>query len=261
MRVLIVDDEPLARTALASILAGRGDVDHCDSAADAIEAQEQLSKQSYDVMLLDIAMPELSGLELLGRLESSKQVVPSVVLVTAYAQHAVEAFEKHAVDYVLKPFSPERVNRAIDFAGRRSASERAAKLMEWVPHLRNLGQPNSSKIAIKSNGKILFVDPGDVVAVESQGNYVLLHRQTGSYLLRESISAIADKLKPHGFLRIHRSACVNTTFVEEIRPLATGEYQLRLKGGKQYTVTRTYKKNLKSLAALWIGTGTVLEQK
>jgi len=96
LRVLIVDDEPLARAALARILAARPDVERFDSVSDAIEAQERLSKDSYDVMLLDISMPELSGLELLGRLQHYERPLPSVVLVTAHAQHAVAAFEKHA---------------------------------------------------------------------------------------------------------------------------------------------------------------------
>jgi two-component system LytT family response regulator len=257
MRVLIVDDEPLARAALAQILAARPDVEGFDSACDAIEAQEHLSKNNYDVMLLDISMPELSGLELLGRLEHCERPLPSVVLVTAYAQHAVAAFEKHAVDYVLKPFSRERVNQALEFACQRTASERAARLMEFMPHLRTLTAPNS-KIGIKSNGRILFVDPHDVVVVQAEGNYVLLQRETGSALLRESISTIAEKLKAYGFVRIHRSVLVNASFVQEIRPCATGEYQLRVKDGREYTVTRTYKKNLRSLAAFWIGTGTSL---
>jgi len=257
MRVLIVDDEPLARAALAQILAARPDVEGFDSACDAIEAQDHLSKNSYDVMLLDISMPELSGLELLGRLEQYERPLPSVVLVTAYAQHAVAAFEKHAVDYVLKPFSTERVNQALEFACQRTASERAARLMEFMPHLRTLTASNS-KIGIKSNGRILFVDPHDVVVVQAEGNYVLLQRETGSALLRESISTIAEKLKAYGFVRIHRSVLVNASFVQEIRPCATGEYQLRVKDGREYTVSRTYKKNLRSLAAFWIGTGTFL---
>jgi two-component system LytT family response regulator len=260
MRVLIVDDEPLARTALAKILAARPDVESFDSAGDAIEAQERLVKENYDVMLLDISMPERSGLELLTRLQQCERPLPSVVLVTAYAQHAVAAFEKHAVDYVLKPFSNERVNQALEFASRRTASERAARLVELMPHLRTLTQQNPAKIAIKSNGRIVFIDPRDVVAVEAEGNYVLLQQERGSYLLRESISTIAEKLKPYGFLRIHRSAMVNSALVEEIRPCSTGEYELRVKGGKQYTVTRTYKKNLKSLAEFWIGTGTFLAE-
>ena len=257
MRVLIVDDEPLARTALAQILAARPDVERFDSAGDAIEAQERLSKHSYDVMLLDISMPELSGLELLGRLQQYGRPLPSVVLVTAHAQHAVDAFEKHAVDYVLKPFSSERVNQALEFAFRRTASERAARFVELMPHLPML-QQKTPKIAIKSNGRILFIDPHDLVVVQAEGNYVLLQQEAGSYLLRESISTIAENLKPYGFVRIHRSVLVNASFVQEIRPCATGEYELRVRGGKEYTVTRTYKKNLKALARFWMGTGTFL---
>jgi len=254
MRVLIVDDEPLARTALAQILAARPDVEHFDSASDAIEAQEFLSRSRYDVLLLDISMPERSGLELLDRLRKQEWPPPSVVFVTAYAQHALTAFEKHAADYVLKPFSSDRVNQALEFASRRTVSERAAQLMELAPSLRKLTQKRFSKIAIKSNGRILFIDPDDVVVVQAEGNYVLLQRETGSYLLRESISTMAEKLKAYGFIRIHRSVLVNSSYVLEIRACATGEYELRLRGGKEYTVTRTYKKNLRLLADYWIGT-------
>ncbi|MGA8272720.1 MAG: LytTR family DNA-binding domain-containing protein [Candidatus Sulfotelmatobacter sp.] len=262
MRVLIVDDEPLARTALAQILTARADVESFDSANDAIEAQERLAKINYDVMLLDVSMPELSGLELLTRLQHYERPLPSVVFVTAHGEHALAAFEKHAVDYIVKPFSEERVNQALDFASRRTASERAARLIEFLPQLKAMAHQSPSsfgaKIGIKSNGRILFIDPHDIAVVEAEGNYVLLRRDTGSDLLRESISTIAEKLEPYGFVRIHRSVLVNASFVQEIRPCSTGEYQLRLKGGKEYTVTRTYKKNLKSLADFWIGTGTFL---
>jgi DNA-binding LytR/AlgR family response regulator len=255
MRVLIVDDEPLALTALAQILAARPDVELFDSACDALEAQQRLSNELYDVMLLDINMPELSGLELLSRVQRCERPAPSVVLVTAHAEHAVAAFEKHAVDYVLKPFSSERVNQALDFASQRTASERAARLLELMPHLRPPTPQTCSKIAIKSNGRILFIDPRELVVVQAEGNYVLLRQETGSYLLRESISTVAEKLKPYGFVRIHRSALVNASFVRDLRPCSTGEYELRLKDGKEYTVTRTYKKNLRALAGFWVGTG------
>jgi two-component system LytT family response regulator len=112
------------------------------------------------------------------------------------------------------------------------------------------------RIAIKVNGGIRFINPGDVVAVLAEGNYVLLQQETSSYLLRESMSVVAQTLEPFGFIRIHRSVIVNSSFVEEIKPRSTGEYLLRVKGGKEYTVTRTYKDNLKSLAEFWIGTGT-----
>jgi len=111
------------------------------------------------------------------------------------------------------------------------------------------------RIAIKVNGGIRFINPGEVVAVLAEGNYVLLQQETSSYLLRESMSVVAQTLEPFGFIRIHRSVIVNSSFVEEIKPRSTGEYLLRVKGGKEYTVTRTYKENLRSLAEFWIGTG------
>lgn len=112
----------------------------------------------------------------------------------------------------------------------------------------------SARIGIKAGGKILLVNPDDVVAIQAEGNYVLLYRQSGSYLLRESMSAMAEKLRPFGFIRIHRSVAVNISFVEEIKPCLTGAYGLRIKGGKEYKVTRTYKKNLRALAEVWVGT-------
>jgi DNA-binding LytR/AlgR family response regulator len=120
--------------------------------------------------------------------------------------------------------------------------------------LQALAKSHSPRVAIKVRGKILFINLGDVVSVQANGKYVWLRRNASSYLLRESISVMAERLKTHGFIRIHRSVLVNTSFVEEIRPLSTGEYCLRVEGGKEYTVTRTYKKNLKSLAEFWIGT-------
>jgi len=113
------------------------------------------------------------------------------------------------------------------------------------------------RIAIKVKGKILLINLSDVVAVQAEGNYVSLQRNGSSYLLHESLSAVAEKLEQQGFIRIHRSTLVNTSFVEQIRPYSTGEYGLRVKGGKEYTVTRTYKKNLKCLAEFWIGAGAL----
>jgi DNA-binding LytR/AlgR family response regulator len=111
-----------------------------------------------------------------------------------------------------------------------------------------------SRIAIKAKGRILFIDPADVVTVEAQGNFVLLRRTSGSDLLRDSMSAVAEKLRPYGFFRIHRSALINASFVEEMHPWTTGEYVLRIKGGKEFNVSRTYKKNLHSITPLWFGT-------
>ena len=129
------------------------------------------------------------------------------------------------------------------------------RLMEALPRLQALAKRVSPRVAIKVKGRILFINLGDVVSVKAEGNYVLLQRDSTSHLLRESISAVAEKLQPHGFIRIHRSMLVNTTFVEEIKSYSTGEYVLRVKGRQEYRVTRTYKQNLKLLAEFWIGAG------
>ena len=118
----------------------------------------------------------------------------------------------------------------------------------------------SPRIGLKVSHKILFIDPREIIAVHAEGNYVSLQRESGAYFVRESISHIEEKLQGYGFIRIHRSALVNVCFVEEVRPHSTGEYFVRIKGGKEYTVTRTYKKNLASLAALWIGSTGFMDQ-
>ncbi len=122
------------------------------------------------------------------------------------------------------------------------------------PHLQIVSKGSVSRIAIRAGHEILFIDPADIVAVEAEGHYVLLQHKSRTYMLRESISTIAEKLNLFGFVRIHRSSMVNTAFVDKIRPLSTGEYLLCVRGGKKYTVTRTYKKNLHLLAESWIGT-------
>ena len=259
MRVLIVDDQPLAQTALANILSTRSDMEHFDSANDAIEALNKLDTNSYDVLLLDIDL-DLSGSQLVDQLRERNFPLPSIVFATAHVELAVAAFEKHTVDYVLKPFSNESINEALDRAARRAKGERAAKLIEALPQLQKLSCPGHPMIAIKAKGKIIFINPGDVVAVQAEGNYVSLQRGSDSYLLRESISRVAEKLKPYGFIRIHRSALVNSTFVVEIKPYSTGKCGLRVKGGKEYAVTSAYKKNLKPLTEFRIGNGAFLAE-
>jgi len=114
-------------------------------------------------------------------------------------------------------------------------------------------QKAAARIAFKAKGSILLLDLADISAVQAEGNYVSLRHRTNPYLVHESLSSMADKLKPYGFIRIHRSVVVNISAVEEIQPLPTGGYSLRVKGGKEYLVTRTYKHNLRDLAQLWVG--------
>jgi two-component system LytT family response regulator len=260
MRVLIVNDECLDRTALASVLSARSDVEHFDFANDAIEALDKLVTDSYDVLLLDINRFDLSGTELVDQLRERNLPLPSIVFVTAHVEHAVAAFERHTVDYVIKPFSEESINKALDRASRRAKGEQAAKLMEAMPQLQKLSRPGNPMIAIKAKGSILFVNPEDVVAVQAEGNYVSLQRESDSYLLRESISMVEEKLKPYGFIRIHRSALVNISFVVEIKPYSTGKCGLRVKTGKEYAVTSGYRKNLRALTEFRIGSGAFLAE-
>jgi len=129
----------------------------------------------------------------------------------------------------------------------------AANLIRALQQLEVTAKRQAPRIAFKAKGRILFVDLAEIVAVQAEGKYVSLRHQSNPYLLRESLSSMAEKLKPYGFIRIHRSVIVNISAVEEIQPLPTGEYRLRVKGGEQYMVTRTYKDNLRDLAQLWLG--------
>jgi DNA-binding LytR/AlgR family response regulator len=227
MRVLMIEDELQARTGLPVALAARHDVESFERAGDAGEALDKLDKTSFDLLLLDINMPEFSGIELIERLRRNVRPLPSIMFVTGQDRPAISA-----------PDTPPLT-------------------LEETLHMQRIPRP-SPRIAIKAKGRIVFIDPCAVIAVQAEGNYVLLLREGGSHLLRESISEMAEKLEPFGFIRIHRSVLVNAAFVEEIQPCQTGEYDLRMKGGKQFTVTRTYKKNLRSLAQYWIGTGAFL---
>jgi len=129
----------------------------------------------------------------------------------------------------------------------------AANLIRVLRQLEAMAKRQAPRIAFKAKGRILFLDLAEIVAVQAEGNYVSLRHRPNPYLLRESLSSMAEKLKPYGFIRIHRSVVVNISAVEEIQPLPTGEYRLRVKGGKEYLVTRTYKDNLRNLAQLWVG--------
>jgi DNA-binding LytR/AlgR family response regulator len=130
----------------------------------------------------------------------------------------------------------------------------AASLMQISRQLEGIAKRQAPRIAFKAKGSILLLNLFDILAVQAEGNYVSLQHRPNRYLVHESLSSMADKLKPYGFIRIHRSVVVNIAAVEEIQPLPTGEYKLRVRGGKEYLVTRTYKHNLRDLAQLWVGT-------
>jgi DNA-binding LytR/AlgR family response regulator len=130
---------------------------------------------------------------------------------------------------------------------------RGATVMRFLQQLEVIAKQQAPRIAFKAKGSILLLDLAEILAVQAEGNYVSLQHRPNPYLVHESLSSMAEKLKPYGFIRIHRSVIVNISAVEEIQPLPTGEYRLRVKGGKEYLVTRTYKHNLRDLAQLWVG--------
>jgi DNA-binding LytR/AlgR family response regulator len=149
--------------------------------------------------------------------------------------------------------SDECIRGQLTVGLRQRAAARSISPSKALPQTRTRAVEKSARIAVKAKGKILFIHAADLIAVKAKGNYVLLLHTSGSYMLRESISSIEKKLNPHGFVRIHRSVLVNAALVEEIHPCPTGDYGLRVQGGRQFTVTRTYKRNLQLLAQRWIG--------
>src|SRR5579872_102852 len=155
-------------------------------------------------------------------------------------------------DYALEP-TAEGFCETADTSSLSAIGVDAASLGRVLRQLEVIARRQAPRIAFKAKGSILLLDLSDILAVQAEGNYVSLRHQRQPYLVRESLSSMAEKLKPYGFIRIHRSVVVNASAVEEIQPLPTGEYRLRVKGGREYSVTRTYKRNLRDLAQLWVG--------
>jgi DNA-binding LytR/AlgR family response regulator len=160
---------------------------------------------------------------------------------------------KSGRDYTLEPRAEDGFYELADTSLSSVARIDAANLIRVLRQLEVIAKRQAPRIAFKAKGRILFLELAEIVAVQAEGNYVSLRHRPNPYLLRESLSSMAEKLKPYGFIRIHRSVVVNISAVEEIQPLPTGEYRLRVKGGKEYLVTRTYKDNLRDLAQLWVG--------
>jgi DNA-binding LytR/AlgR family response regulator len=160
---------------------------------------------------------------------------------------------KSRQDYRLESTAEDGLYEPADTSLLPLTRVNVSNLTRVLRQLEGIAKRQAPRIAFKAKGKILFLDLAEIVAVQAEGNYVSLRYRPNPYLLRESLSSMAEKLRPYGFIRIHRSVVVNISAVEEIRPLPTGEYRLRVKGGKEYLVTRTYKHNLRDLAQLWVG--------
>jgi two-component system LytT family response regulator len=213
-----------------------------------------VKRSSYEVTLLEINMADLSGVRFLDRLRRRDRLVPCVAAVTPKNKHVISDNDNGTPDQGFEPPVDKSFGESPTIASRRTAARRSANVMEALPSAPAFAKQQLSRIAIKAEGKILLVDPVHVIAFEAKGNHLLMLHTSGSYMLRDSILVAEKKLSPQGFIRIHRSVLVNATFVEEIRQESTGRYLLRIKGGKEYKVSRTYKANLQRLAESWIGT-------
>ena len=250
MRVMVLADEPMARTELENVVAQRVDVEDFTCAGDAVEALDKLQNKSYDVVLIDVHTTRDSGFEFVDLLNKQNGPLPAIIFVKPQHEDAAPVFNGNGADHVRKP-SDQRIHEALNIAAGKTA-DRATSLMEILSKLKNLVS-KPLKIAVKSEGRILFLDPAEITAVEAQRNHSLLRCPSGAYLLRESLSSLAEKLRVYGFIRIHRSVLVNVSSIQEIQPSLTGEYLLWTMGGQEYTVSRTYKRNLRFAAHIWMG--------
>lgn len=179
--------------------------------------------------------------------ENTRGPIMSAILVRGAASRSIDT------NYTLESTADDEFREAAETSALPVMGVDAARLIRALHQLGMTAKRQAPRIAFKARGRILFLDLAEIAAVQAEGNYVSLLHRTSTYLVRESLSSIAEKLKPYGFVRVHRSVVVNISAVEEIRPLPTGEYRLRVKGGKEYPVTRTYKVHLRDLAQLWIG--------
>ncbi len=243
LRVLLVDDEPLVREGLRDYLAEEPGVVVAGECANGLEALTWLERDpaAVDVMFVDVQMPGLDGLELASAVPPGG---PAVVFVTAFSEHAIRAFELHAVDYLLKPFDRSRLRTALARArARRLAGEQAALAGQLADVLAALARERgwAERLLVKADGRIRFVATADVEWIEAADNYVRVHAGGQRHLLRETIRALEGRLDPARFARIHRSAIVNLARIRELQPTFNGEYAVLLDTGARLTLSRSYR--------------------
>jgi len=245
IRILVVDDEPLGRERVSTLLAQRTDctvIAECTNGQEAIEA---LESNPIDLIFLDIHMPEKSGLEVIHQVGIEE--MPPVIFVTAYDQHAIEAFKLRAFDYLLKPYSVHRFNEAVDHAIERLNNNKRSRLSNLLNEVLNkepFPEVKKDRILIKERSKISFIRIRDIDWIESAGNYVKIHIQRKHHLLRQTMTSLESQLDSNQFMRIHRSTIINIDRLHHLYPMASGEYEVSLTDGTKLTMSRTYRHNL-----------------
>ncbi len=250
IRALIVDDEPPARELIATLLRDEPDVEVVGECVNGRKAVSAIERLSPDLVFLDVRMPGLDGFGVLAELPVERW--PLIVFVTAYEEHAVRAFEVHALDYLLKPFEYDRLRQAVRRArAKMSQGEGASeqtRLLSLLEDLQNKAQ-SWDRVVVREAGRITFLKPDEIDWIEAEGNYVCLHAGAKSHLLHETMNAAEARLAERKFLRVSRSALVNLERVKEWQPLFHGDSVLILKDGTRLTVSRVYREKLDRLVA------------
>ena len=241
LKVVIVDDEPLAREGLRTLLSGDRDIEVVAECADGQAAVEAIRRTKPDIVFLDVQMPDVDGFDVLRALAG--ETLPAVVFVTAYDKYALRAFDVHAVDYLLKPFHDERFAEAL----ARAKARRGEDMSERIARLLDERKPKIMRVLVKTGGRVLFIRADEIDWIEAADYYVKLHVAGKVHMLRESMAALEARLDPEVFFRVHRSAIVNLERVRELQPFSRREHVLVLRDGTRLRLTRSRRERLAAL--------------
>lgn len=251
IRVLIADDEALARERIRSLMEKEDRIEVVGEASDGAETLNLVEELNPDLLFLDIQMPELTGIDVASRIQDSDTKIPSIIFVTAYDEFALKAFDLHAIDYLLKPYDRTRFNTALERAINSHQTREPGKIEQTLAALVSTFRPPASeyldRLSIKTEGRIILLPISEVAHIAAANNYVEIHSNSESYLMRETLSQLESQLDPKKFLRISRSSIVAIDRIREIHPLFHGEHTLILSNGTKLTSTRSYKDALKPL--------------
>lgn len=248
LSALIVDDEQLARDRIRTLLEDDSDIEILGECADGQGALKAIREQVPAMVFLDIQIPEMDGFGVLQGIES--EAMPAIVFTTAYDQYALQAFEAHAIDYLLKPFDRERFERAVQRAKAQARSSLNDKLnRKLMALLENFkAEPKwLERLVVKSDGRIVILRTKEVDWIEGSGNYLRLHMGAQSYLLRETMTNIESKLDPARFVRTHRSTIVNIDSIKELQPWFRGDHMIVLRDGSRVALSRSHRDKFESV--------------
>ncbi|MEK7855627.1 MAG: response regulator [Acidobacteriota bacterium] len=248
IKTLIVDDEPLARDRVKRFLRDEHDISVIGECGNGREAVAAIKEQKPDLVFLDIQMPEKNGFEVVKSL--NEKTMPAVIFVTAYDQYALQAFDVHALDYLLKPFNRERLHKAVSHARDQIETKRIGNLDERLASLiadLKAEKKYLERLVVKSVGRVFFLKVDEIDWIEAAGNYVKLHTGREAHMIRETMNGIEAKLDPDKFLRIHRSTVVHIDRIKELHPMFSGDYAVILRNGTELALSRNYRERLLEL--------------